>query len=168
MTSPDPQLIPQPNGLASVINQSGLSVLGIGTDIIECERIGEMLTKHDQIFIQKVFTPYEIEYCGSRKAAAQHYAGRWAAKEAILKAIGTGWAKGIKWTDIDIQNQPGGAPVVRIGGVAKDLCEKCGIKDVLVSISHCRLFATAFATAIGTPGLDPGWAKLDAAPNDAT
>jgi holo-[acyl-carrier protein] synthase len=125
------------------------NVFGIGTDIIECERIANMIEKHDRTFIERVFTPGEIEYCGQRKAAVQHYAGRWAAKEAILKAMGTGWAKGIQWTDIEVVNEMGGKPFVRLGGVAKTICDDRGISEMLISISHCKRYATAFATAVG-------------------
>lgn len=124
-------------------------VIGIGTDIVECLRIAEMIEKHQDHFISKVFTPWEIEYCGKRKAATQHYAGRWAAKEAILKSMGTGWAKGIQWTDLEIQNAMGGAPSVVLGGVALDICKSKGIDEIKISISHSRLFATAFAIALG-------------------
>ena len=126
-----------------------MSIIGIGTDIVECLRVANMIEKHEDIFIQKVYTPGEIEYCGARKSATQHYAGRWAAKEAILKAIGTGWAKGIQWTDIEIVNHMGGKPYVKLGGEAKKICESLGITDILISITHCRTFATAFATAVG-------------------
>jgi holo-[acyl-carrier protein] synthase len=125
------------------------NVVGIGTDIVECLRIANMIEKHEDIFIRKVFTPWEVEYCSGRKSAVQHYAGRWAAKEAILKSLGTGWAKGIKWTDIEIVNEMGGKPKAKLGGRAGELCLELGIDEVLISISHCRLFATAFATAVG-------------------
>ena len=128
-----------------------MNVVGIGIDIVECDRIAEMIKKHDEIFVNRVFTPYEIEYCGKRKAAAQHYAGRWAAKEAILKAMGTGWAKGIRWVDLEIQSLPGGAPIVNISGAAREVCDSKGISQMLISISHCQSYATAFATAIGLP-----------------
>ena len=126
-----------------------MNVVGIGVDIVECDRIANMIEKHEGIFVNRVFTPYEIEYCSARKAAAQHYAGRWAAKEAILKSMGTGWAKGIRWTDLEIQTLPGGKPVVHINGTAKEICESIGIAEILISISHCHAYATAFATAIG-------------------
>ena len=125
-----------------------MNVIGIGTDIVECLRIANMIEKHDEIFVRRVFTPHEIEYCSGRKSTTQHYAGRWAAKEAILKAIGTGWAKGIQWTDIEVRNQPGGRPEVNLMGAARDICTAEGIGQVLISISHCRLFATAVATAL--------------------
>ena len=128
-----------------------MNVVGIGTDIIECHRIAEMIEKHSDVFIDRVFTPGEVEYCGQRRSFVQHYAGRWAAKEAILKAMGTGWSKGIKWRDLEIQTLPGGQPVVQLGGVAKEICESKGISKMLISISHTQGYATAFATAIGSP-----------------
>ncbi len=70
-------------------------ILGIGTDIIECLRIAQMIERHGELFITRVYTQHEIQYCQSRKQATQHYAGRWAAKEAVLKALGTGWRRGI-------------------------------------------------------------------------
>ncbi len=125
-----------------------MNVFGIGTDIVECNRIQTMIDKHDTLFIDRVYTPKEIEYCSNRKASAQHFAGRWAAKEAILKALGTGWAKGVSWTDIEIRNEMGGQPRVRLGGGARELCEQKGITEILISISHCRDYATAYATAL--------------------
>jgi len=126
-----------------------MRIIGIGTDIIECLRIAQMIDRHGELFIQRVFTPHEIEYCAQRKAATQHYAGRWAAKEAVLKAIGTGWAKGIGWRDIEIHNQPGGKPIIRLEGVAREVCAELLISDIHISISHCRSHATAYALAAG-------------------
>ena len=90
-------------------NESAGNLISIGTDIIECVRIAQMIEKHGEVFLQRVFTQKEIQYCSSRKAATQHYAGRWAAKEAVLKVLGTGWAKGIQWTDVEIVNEVTGA-----------------------------------------------------------
>ncbi|MFN7876326.1 MAG: holo-ACP synthase [Pirellula sp.] len=124
-------------------------LISIGTDIIECVRIAQMIEKHGEVFLQRVFTRREIEYCSSRKAATQHYAGRWAAKEAVLKVLGTGWARGIQWTDLEIQNEVSGAPVMKLSGKAAEIAKERGIQEVMVSISHCRAYATAFATGIG-------------------
>lgn len=87
-----------------------MNIAGIGTDIVECLRIAQMIERHGELFLTRVYTEREIQYCSSRKAATQHYAGRWAAKEAVLKAMGTGWAKGISWRDIEVRNDEGGAP----------------------------------------------------------
>ncbi len=124
-------------------------IIGIGTDIIECLRIAQMIERHGELFINRVYTPLEIQYCQSRKQSTQHYAGRWAAKEAILKAIGTGWRKGISWRDIEVRNEPGGRPVVAMRGGARDVVEQLGITQMLISISHCRSHATAYAVAQG-------------------
>ncbi len=126
-----------------------MSIIGIGTDIIEVPRIALMIEKHGELFVQRVYTTYEIGYCQLRKSANQHYAGRWAAKEAVLKAIGTGWAGGIQWTDIEVRNDVSGRPSITLYHGAKDVCEERGISDIQISISHCRTMAVAYAVAIG-------------------
>jgi holo-[acyl-carrier protein] synthase len=126
-----------------------MSIIGIGTDIVECLRIAQMIERHGELFITRVYTPHEIQYCQSRKLATQHFAGRWAAKEAVLKALGTGWRRGISWRDVEIHNAPGGQPSVRLRGGAADVVEQLGIAEILISISHCRSHATAYALAQG-------------------
>ena len=126
-----------------------MNVIGIGTDIVECLRIAQMIERHGELFLTRVYTSHEIEYCSARKAANQHYAGRWAAKEAVLKAIGTGWSRGISWTDVEVRNEVGGQPRIALGGGAREACERLGIAEMLISISHCRTHATAFAIAVG-------------------
>ncbi len=95
-----------------------MNVFGIGTDIVECLRIAQMIERHGELFIDRVYTTAEIEYCRSRKQATQHFAGRWAAKEAIMKAIGTGWRRGISWRDMEVRNNEGGKPTVALRGDA--------------------------------------------------
>ena len=87
-----------------------MAIVGTGIDIVECLRIAQMIERHGELFITRVYTDAEIEYCTARKAATQHYSGRWAAKEAVLKALGTGWRRGISWRDIEIRNDRKGAP----------------------------------------------------------
>ena len=124
-------------------------IIGIGTDITECLRIAQMIDRHGELFINRVYTPHEIQYCQARKQATQHFAGRWAAKEAVLKAIGTGWRRGISWRDVEICNEPGGQPIVALHAGALEVAEQLGITDMLISISHCRSHATAYALAQG-------------------
>ena len=134
-----------------------MNIVGIGTDIVECLRIAQMIERHGELFIGRVYTPLEIDYCSARKAATQHYAGRWAAKEAILKSLGTGWVRGISWRDMEIVNDMGGQPSVKLRGGALDAARRRGIELVHISISHCRSHATAYATAVGAgpPAPDP-------------
>ncbi|HAA69886.1 MAG: holo-[acyl-carrier-protein] synthase [Planctomycetaceae bacterium] len=126
-----------------------MSVIGIGTDIVECLRIAQMIERHGELFIGRVYTPHEIGYCSARKAATQHYAGRWAAKESVLKALGTGWSRGVSWRDMEIRNDGDGKPRVALAGGAKEISDSLGINEFLVSISHCRSHATAIAVALG-------------------
>lgn len=130
-----------------------MNVIGIGTDLCDCDRIAAMIERHGDTFLQKVFTPDEIAYCARHRAAAEHFAGRWAAKEAVLKAFGTGWAKGIQWTDLEVCLEDGGRPRLALHGAARDHATRLGIGEVLISISHTAAMANAFAVAVG-PGPD--------------
>ena len=124
-----------------------MQIIGLGTDIVECDRIARMIVQHGERFTQHVFTEEEIRYCSGRKIAAQHFAGRWAAKESVLKAFGTGWVAGIAWRDVEVVIQPGGKPVIRLHRGAAAKATELGISEVLISISHCKSHATA--TTIG-------------------
>lgn len=124
--------------------------IAIGTDIIECDRVADMIDKHGPIFLERVYTEREREYCTPRKAAAQHFAGRWAAKEAVLKVLGTGWSRGIQWTDVEVVNAMGGKPRIELHGKALEVAQELGIEEVLISISHCKSHAVAFAQGIGS------------------
>ena len=133
--------------MAGVANMA--NIVGIGTDIIECLRIARMIERYGETFLRRVYTAGEINYCQTRKQATQHFAARWAAKEAVLKALGTGWRPGIAWHDIEIRTDSKGLPTVAMRGGAREAVEQAGITQVLVSISHCRTHATAYATALG-------------------
>lgn len=123
-------------------------IVGLGTDIIEIVRIGRMVERHGETFLNRVYTEGEIRYCQRRKQAFQHYAGRWAAKEAVMKTLGTGWIRGVRWRDIEVEVQKSGKPTIRIHGGAREVAEKLKIDEVLVTISHCREYATATAIAV--------------------
>jgi holo-[acyl-carrier protein] synthase len=125
-----------------------MDLVGIGTDIIECVRIRAMIDKHGEQFLRRVFTEREIRYCQRSRQATEHFAGRWAAKEAILKSLGTGWSKGLCFTDIEIANDPTGKPRVELRAATRDHAQSVGVGDVLISISHCRAYATALALAV--------------------
>lgn len=126
-----------------------MEILGIGADIIETLRIAQMIDRHGELFLRRVYTEQEIAYCSSMKAATQHYAGRWAAKEAVLKALGTGWRRGISWRDVEVTRRPGGAPAVRLHAGAREVADRQGVVDMHLTISHCRSHAVAYAIATG-------------------
>ncbi|MDO4550115.1 MAG: holo-ACP synthase [Planctomycetia bacterium] len=125
-----------------------MRIYGIGTDITECARVKRILEKHGDYFIHHVYSDWEAAYCGQRKQAVESFTGRWCAKEAILKAVGTGWIRGISWRDMDIRADISGKPFVFLGGGVLEKVQKEGISDIQVSISHCQSHATAFAVAI--------------------
>jgi holo-[acyl-carrier protein] synthase len=128
---------------------AGMLIVAVGTDIVEVLRIGQMIERHGEVFLNRVYTEDEIRYCQRRKEYTQHYAGRWAAKEAVMKTLGTGWSRGVGWRDIEICSSRTGAPSIILRGAAREVAEHAGICDVLISISHCRAFATATAIAVG-------------------
>ncbi len=123
-------------------------IVGLGTDIVEIVRIGEMIERHGELFLQRVYTEDEIRYCQRHKQALQHYAGRWAAKEAVMKTFGTGFTKGVGWKDIQVVSLKSGQPIVELSGGAARVAEKQGIDEVLITLSHCRAYATATAIAL--------------------
>jgi holo-[acyl-carrier protein] synthase len=125
-----------------------MDIVGIGTDIVECLRVRRMIERHGELFLTRVYTAHEIRYCHGRKRSTEHFAGRWAAKEAVLKCLGTGWQRGLDWTEIEVRNDPTGQPKVHVGGGVKEVACRLGVGDILLSISHCRAYATAYCVAV--------------------
>ena len=126
-----------------------MEIVGIGTIIIECLRIGRLIEKHGEQFLSRVFTEREIRWCQSRKRPLEQFASSWAAKEAILKCLGTSWRPGLAWTDIEIRTEAGtGTLRVFLRGALKELAQQHGVGTILLSTSHCRAYATAYATAV--------------------
>ena len=119
-------------------------IFGIGTDIIEIERI-EKLIARGMPYLETIFTKKEMDYCETKARKSEHYAARYAAKEAILKALGTGWRDGLAFSDIEIINGELGKPQVYLQGEAKKICGRHQIKQISISLSHIEKFALAFA-----------------------
>jgi holo-[acyl-carrier protein] synthase len=124
-----------------------MAIVGHGIDIVEVARIGEMVERHGDRFLERCFTAGERAYADAKKRRAEHLAGRFAAKEAVLKALGTGWRTGIAWTDIEVVVLPTGQPEVRLHGQAARAAAERGVRSWLLSISHTEALATASAIA---------------------
>jgi len=124
-------------------------ILGIGTDIIEVKRVREVIERHGDRFLKRLFTPLEIEYCSARKNASLHYAGRFASKEAAFKAMGRGWGGEISWKEIEVWNEPSGAPHINFYGKALELVTLKKMARAYISISHIEEFATAVVVLEG-------------------
>ena len=127
--------------------QGGSMIHSVGIDIVEICRIEKLLHKQPERFLKRVFTPAEQAYCLAKSHAATHLAGRFAAKEAVLKVLGTG-LRDVKWTEIEIIRDELGKPQVRFNGKARMLARKQEISAVLLSISHSRAYAVAQAVGI--------------------
>ena len=116
--------------------------MGIGIDITEVSRIKSLAEQHEQ-FLTRVYTEREINYCNKKKNKYQHFAARFAAKESVLKALGVGWSQEIKWTDIEVVNEPSGKPRINTYGKVKRLMEQKEVKEILISLSHTSHHAIA-------------------------
>ena len=113
-----------------------MSVIGIGVDLVECARIQRSLDRFGDRFLHRVFTDGEIEYSMSMKFPARHLAARFAAKEAVSKAFGTGIGKAMGWRNIDIRKKPSGEPLLVFSGPAQELAKKRGVTSALITLSH--------------------------------
>lgn len=118
-------------------------IIGTGIDIIEISRIQESIERNGERFIRRIFTEHEQQYCQARQLSAVHYAGRFAAKEAAFKALGTGWAGAIRWIDVEVKNEVGGAPKLYLTGEALVRFQALGATHTHLSISHSRDYAVA-------------------------
>ena len=118
-------------------------IKGIGTDIVEIKAIEKSILQSKR-FKERVYTNSEIEYCENKPHKFQHYAARFAAKEAVMKALGTGWDKGIQWKHIEVLNEPNGKPLIQLIYKAKELAKENMVNDIYISLSHCEIYATAF------------------------
>lgn len=124
-------------------------IIGIGTDIVNISRIEKAVERYGDRFIKKVFSDDEASYCKGKKEQAVHLAARFAAKEAVVKALGTGISKGIGFKDIEVARKQGERPEVKLNGKAKYAAESLGVKNIHLSISHDSGLAAAFAVIEG-------------------
>jgi holo-[acyl-carrier protein] synthase len=118
-------------------------IVGLGLDISEIDRIEAALTRHGTAILNRLYTPDEVAYCESHKNKFERYAGRFAAKEAGMKALGTGWRRGVRWRDIEVVRQPGGKPTLRLAGAALEIAENMGVKNISLTITHSGNLALA-------------------------
>jgi holo-[acyl-carrier protein] synthase len=121
--------------------------ISIGVDIVEVPRVERLVREHERVQ-ERLFTRPEIDYCRARGKCYEHMAARFAAKEAVLKALGTGLVTGMRWTDVEVVNEEGGRPRVRLGGEVAAFAAREGVQEVELSISHTSGLALAQALAV--------------------
>jgi len=118
-------------------------IVGTGIDIAEVPRIAASISRFGDRFIRRIYTEGEIRYCESKANRVERYAARFAAKEAGMKAIGTGWNRGVRWRDIEVSRMPGGRPTITFHGKAAEFAAKLGTKHVALSLTHTTEYAMA-------------------------
>jgi holo-[acyl-carrier protein] synthase len=111
-------------------------ILGTGIDIAEVPRIRQAMERFGDRFVQRIYTAGEIRYCDSKANRVERYAARFAAKEAAMKALGTGWNHGVRWRDCEVARLPGGRPSILFHGKAAEIAAKLGVKHAALSITH--------------------------------
>jgi holo-[acyl-carrier protein] synthase len=111
-------------------------IIGLGVDITEVDRIRAVIEKRGEAFLRRVYTPKEIAYCERFKNKFERYAGRFAVKEAAMKALGTGWQHGVRWVDLEVVRERSGKPTLSLVGEAGKIAERLGVKHIAVSITH--------------------------------
>lgn len=125
-----------------------MGIIAHGIDLVDCPRIEQMIERHGERFVKRVFTDAEQAYARANRNEIEKLAGRFAAKEAILKLIGTGWRGKIAWTDIEIVNNAAGQPEVTVRGEVAKIARELGIEHISISITHTANFAIASAVAL--------------------
>ena len=119
-------------------------ILGVGTDIAEVGRIRESIARYGDRFLKRVYTEGERSYAMRRADPAERFAARFAAKEAGMKAVGTGWRRGVTWLDFEVVNQLSGRPTLRLSGIAREIADSMGVQRVSLSLTHSSAIAFAF------------------------
>jgi holo-[acyl-carrier protein] synthase len=125
------------------MSYAGGMIVGSGVDLCEVPRIEQAIARHGQKFLERIFTPGEIVYANRKANRSERYAARFAAKEAGMKALGTGWTGGIAWRDFEVINLPSGRPTLRFHGKAAEIAAKLGVRNVALSLTHTREQAMA-------------------------
>jgi holo-[acyl-carrier protein] synthase len=126
-----------------------MNILGIGIDIVENARIRQMLERHGEHFLQRIFTGAEREYCERMRDPAPFFAARFAAKEAVAKAFGTGIGAEMEWRDIEVRRADTGKPSIALSGAGAATAKKLSVAEVLISLSHSEHYAIAQAMLVG-------------------
>jgi holo-[acyl-carrier protein] synthase len=111
-------------------------IVGLGVDITSVDRIEAAIDRWGDTFLRRIFTPSEIAYCRRHRNCAERFGGRFAAKEAAMKALGTGWTRGVRWVDIEVVREPSGKPTLKLSGACREIADRLGVKNISITITH--------------------------------
>ncbi|MBA4068184.1 MAG: ACP synthase [Isosphaera sp.] len=130
-----------------------MEIVGLGSQVMDCARVRKLIDAHGEAFLRQVYTDREVRYCNGKKQTTEQFAAVWAGKEAVFRALGTTWRRGMSWTDVEVVCDTGGPPRVLVGGPTRELMAARGATQVLLTLAFCREFATA--TGIAVRGSSP-------------
>ena len=129
-----------------------MDIVGIGTQVVECVRVRKLIDRHGETFLSQVYTPREMRFCNGKAHSTEQFTAVWAAKEAVFRSLGTTWRRGICWTDVEVVCENGGGPTVVVSGATRELMTARGVGCILLTMAHCRAFATATSLALKDDG----------------
>jgi holo-[acyl-carrier protein] synthase len=125
-----------------------MEIVGIGTQVMDCARVRGLIDQHGETFLKQVYTEREVGFCNGRKQVTEQFTAVWAAKEAVLRALGTTWKRGTSWTDVEVVCENGAPPQVIVTGPTRELMAVRGVNQIMLTTAHSRTFATATAIAL--------------------
>lgn len=128
-----------------------MDIVGIGTQVMDCARVRGLIDQHAETFLKQVYTDREVAHCNMKKQATEQFTAIWAAKEAVFRALGTTWKRGMKWTDVEVVCENGMPAEVVVTGPTRELMAVRGANNVMLTTAFCRTFATATAIALKVP-----------------
>ena len=125
-----------------------MDILGLGTQVMECTRVRQLIDEHADAFLKQMYTDREVRFCNGKKQTTEQFTALWAAKEAVFRALGTTWRRGMSWRDVEVVCENGGSPHVVVVGSTRELMAARGVNHILLTMAFCRAFATATAVAV--------------------
>ncbi len=125
-----------------------MGILGLGTQVMECARVRQLIDEHADVFLKQVYTDREVRFCNGKKLTTEHFTATWAAKEAVFRALGLTWKRGMNWTDVEVVHDAGAPPHALVSGSTRELMLARGINHILLTMAFCRAFGTATAVAV--------------------
>lgn len=125
-----------------------MEIVGIGSQIVDCTKVRKLIDQHGEAFLMQVYTEREIRFCNGRTHVTEHYTAIWAAKEAVLRSFGAKWRRGMDWKEIEVVCQKGQLPTVKVTGAVEEAMIARGALKCMVTMAHCRTFATATSIAV--------------------
>jgi holo-[acyl-carrier protein] synthase len=128
-----------------------MDIIGIGTQVMECARVRGLIEHHAEAFLKQVYTDREVAFCNAKKQTTEQYTALWAAKEAVFRALGTTWKRGMNWADVEIVSEGGASPEAVVTGPTREVMAVRGANRMMVTMAFCRTFATATAIALKVP-----------------